>query len=85
MTNFINKKQGWYEGYSIGDPSQTNGIEISHKGMKAFDNIKASTPCIKFMKGRGRNMLEEWSKQRSLTFNCLDGSTIINPNVINQI
>ena len=38
--NFIDEKAGWYEGYSIGDPSQSNGIESSHKHLKSFENIK---------------------------------------------
>ena len=74
--NWVTKKNGWYEGYSIGDPSQSNSIESSHKDMKAFSNIKQRHPCIRFLHSKGKEMLEEWSKQRSDKF-----GDIINPNV----
>jgi hypothetical protein len=60
-TNFVDSKFGWYECYSSGDPSQSNGIESSHKHFKCFEYIKERTPCIKFMKGKGRRLVEEWS------------------------
>jgi len=78
--SFNEDKPGWFEGYSIGDPSQSNAIESSHKHMKVFEEIKSRTPCIKFMKGKGRNMIEEWSKLRSSTFIRSDGCMIDNPN-----
>jgi hypothetical protein len=56
--DFNVSKSGWYEGYSLGDPSQTNGIESSHKHMKVFEDIKQRTPCIKFIKGKGKNILK---------------------------
>ena len=34
---FYVDKPGWYEGHSIGDPSQSNGIESSHKQRKEHD------------------------------------------------
>jgi len=56
--NWIKNQNDWYEGYSIGDPSQSNAIESSHKVMKSFNlRIRAST--IKFMKGKGKKMIEE--------------------------
>jgi len=79
--NFVDSKSGWYEGYSSGDPSQSNGIESSHKHFKCFENIKERTPCIKFMKGKGRRLVEEWSLQRSSTYTQTDGTVIDNPNV----
>jgi hypothetical protein len=48
--------------------------------MKSFYDIKSRTPCIIFIKGKGRDMVEEWSKERSPTFARLDGTTISNPN-----
>jgi len=66
-TNFVDCKSGWYEGYSAGDPSHSNGIESSHKHFKCFENIRERTPCIQFMKGKGRRMVKEWSLQRSPT------------------
>ncbi len=78
--SFNEDKPGWYEGYSIGDPSQSNAIESSHKHIKVFEDIKSRTPCIKFMKGKGRNMIEEQSKLRSPTFIRSDGCVIDNPN-----
>jgi len=77
--NFVDSKSGWYEGYSSGDPSQSNGIESSHKHFKCFENIKERTPCIKFMKGKGRRLVEEWSLQRSSTYTQTDGTVIDNP------
>jgi len=45
--NFVECKAGLYEGYSVGEPSQTNGIESSHRWqMKSFNDIKSRTPCI---------------------------------------
>jgi len=78
--DFNVSKSGWYEGYSLGDPSQTNGIESSHKHMKVFEDIKQRTPCIKFIKGKGKNMIEEQSKQRSSSFMRSDGNPLDNPN-----
>jgi hypothetical protein len=37
--NWVEKKASWFEGYAIGIPSQSNGIESSHKQMKAYENI----------------------------------------------
>jgi len=79
-TNFVDNKGSWYEGYSAGEPSQINAIENSHRQMKAFEGIKSRTPCIKFMKGKCKDMLEEWSNQRSPTFTRTDGVNIPNPN-----
>ena len=63
--NFLTDKPGWFEGFSIGDPSQTNGLEGSHKDIKQFEGIKARSPTIKFLKGKGTHLVEEWSKVRS--------------------
>jgi len=41
---FISDKPGWFEGYCIGKPSQTNGLEGSHKYIKQFEGIKARSP-----------------------------------------
>jgi len=78
---FIESKSGWYEGYSIGNPSHSNCIESSHKHFKCFENIKERTPCIKFMEGKGRRLVEEWSLQRSPTYTQPDGTVLDNPNV----
>ncbi len=58
---------GWYEGYSILDGMkaiQSNAIESSHKEMKSF-HLRERSPPVKFMKGKGREMIEEWSNERS--------------------
>jgi len=62
--NWIKNKNGWYEGFSIGDSSQSNAIESCHKVMKSF-NLRVRAPTIKFMKGKGKEMVEEWSNERS--------------------
>ena len=67
-------------GYATGVPSQSNGIENSHRQLKAFEDIKSRTPCIKFIKGKGISLLEEWSKIRSPTFTREDDVEIANPN-----
>lgn len=77
---FNEDKPGWFEGYSIGDPSQSNAIEGHHKHIKVFEDIKTRSPCIKFINGKGKNLVEEWSKQRSPTFIRSDGGIINNPN-----
>jgi hypothetical protein len=66
--NWVEKKDSWYEGYAIGIPSQSNGIESSHKQMKAYEDIYQRTSCIRFMNGKGRRMLEWWSKKRAPIF-----------------
>jgi len=80
--NFIEDKPGWFEGFSIGDPSQTNGLEGSHKDIKQFEGIKARSPTIKFLKGKGTHLVEEWSKVRSPTFTRLDSTVLVNPNIV---
>ena len=78
--NWVKAKHGWYEGYSVGDPSQSNTIESTHKHMKDFKGIKTRHPCIKFMKGKGKELLEECSKSRAPFFN-VNGEEAPNPNV----
>ena len=41
-------KNGWFEGYSLGDPSQSNSIESTHKHMKVTQQ-KARQPMIRFL------------------------------------
>ena len=65
---FLTTKPGWYEGYSGICPSQTNGLEGTHKDMKAFEGIKTRCPTIRFVRGKGKNLVEEWSKARSSNF-----------------
>jgi len=48
--------------------------------MKVFEDIKQRTPCIKFIKGKGRSMIEEQSKLRNPSFLRSDGLTLENPN-----
>jgi hypothetical protein len=79
--NFFRTKAGWYEGFAIGLPSHSNTIESSHKYMKAFENIKERTPCIKFIKGTGLRMLEEWSKERAPEFLTENFGNTTNTNV----
>lgn len=60
ITNWVRTNSGWYEGYSDGDPSTSNGIESSHKDMKA-DTNHCRKPAIKFIHKTGKELVEEWS------------------------
>ncbi len=75
-------KNGGYEGYLLGKPSQSHAIESSHKLMKAFESINFRSPCIIFIKEKGLRMLQEWSKRRSLEFINQMGTKINNPDYI---
>ena len=76
--NWCKIKNDWYEEYSIGDPSQSNAIEASHKYMKTFRDLKSPHPCIKFMNGKGKELVEEWQRA---PFFILDGQEIVNTNM----
>lgn len=79
-SNFVENKSGWYEGFAPSILSQSNGIENSHKHFKKFEDIKERTPWFRFMKCKGKRLVEEWSKQRAPTFTREDGIVITNNN-----
>ena len=62
------KKSGWFEGFSIGDPSTSNAIESLHKIMKK-DTLHTRKPAIKFINTTGKELVEEWSNSRNPIFN----------------
>ncbi len=46
--------------------------------MKSF-NLRMRAPTIKFMKGKGKEMIEEWSNERSDSL-IIEDRVIDNPN-----
>lgn len=66
--NWVNRKSGWYEGFSIGDPSTSNAIESHHKTIKK-DTQHIRKPAIKFINTSGKELVEEWSNSRNPVFN----------------
>ena len=75
LKNWVNNNSGWYEGYCIGYPSTSNGIESSHKDIKKDTNY-CRKPAIKFIQSTGKTLVEEWSKAR----NALINGVLTNPN-----
>ena len=60
--NWVNKKNGWYEGFQLGIPSQSNAIESSHRHqIKSFGNIKQRSTCKRFINDTGKQLVEDWS------------------------
>ena len=49
--------------------------------MKQLEGIKARSPAIKFHRGKGIHLIEEWSKIRGSTFTRQDGVVISNSNI----
>ena len=78
QSNWVENKSGWYEGFSVGDPSTSNAIECSHKYMKK-DTNHSRKPAIKFMHSVGKELVEEWSNARNPMFN-IQGNELSNPN-----
>ncbi len=67
--NWVLSKSGYYEGFQIGIPSQSNAIESAHRhDIKGFGNIKNRTTCMRFMSGDGRRVVQECSLERCETF-----------------
>ena len=76
--NWVLNNNGWYEGYSIGDPSTSNAIESSHKYIKK-DTNRSRKPAIKFIHSTGKELVEEWSNARNPILH-LQGKEVSNPN-----
>jgi len=53
---------------------------VSREAIKTSNNLRGS-PTIKFLKGKGTHLVEEWSKVRSPTFTRLYSTVLVNPNI----
>ena len=62
-------KNGWFEGFQDGIPSQTNALESVHRhDIKAFGNIIQRSTTKRFINGDGQRVVEEWSLERCPIF-----------------
>ena len=71
---WIKKHPGWYEGYAIGMPSTTNGLESSHEKIKKALQQKR-LGLIEFLNECKNNLIHFWSQDRSSSIIVKDPDT----------
>ncbi|CAF0939959.1 unnamed protein product [Brachionus calyciflorus] len=71
---WVKKNSGWYEGYAIGMPSTTNGLESSHEKIKKSLQHKR-LGLIEFLNECKNNLINFWSQDRSASLFIRDPDT----------
>ena len=61
------KNEGWYEGFCLGIPSQSNGIESTHRHMKDHDILRSRLAFNQFLNSMEGGLVQEWSIARDPT------------------